>query len=126
VTKLLYCEPCGSILSPNRAARQPRWCTCARHAIWWENPSAGDIRLHDKFSVRDGTHVNGIPHRPAAYVLGLHNALLEDPSEVTTAAFVETVLRRTPSNYIFKEAMSLIIKFRPGVSDDSRWAAELP
>ncbi len=127
MTKLLYCDVCQNIVQLKKTPRIPVWCDCKRHAAWWENPSAGDVRLHDAQAVRHGGHTNGVPHAPAGWVLGLHNALLTSQiEEVTTEAFVTRVLASTPDNYIFRQAGSLIVKFRPGVSDDSRWAENLP
>lgn len=113
--KLLFCQSCSDIISPNQDARHPRWCRCGSHAVWWENPFTGEIRVHHKRAQRGG-----------AMLIGLHNGILSAAEMRTTRSTVEALLASTPDTYIFKQANSLVIKFAPGMSSDSAWAEALP
>lgn len=118
--KLLYCQQCGDIIAPHPTPRQPRWCRCKRHAVWWEDPRAGTLRLHDAV----GSFV--IPVRPRAYVIGLTNMLLGYDDEAhghITADVVNEMIDAHEDSYIFKRWRSLVIRIRPGESGDTRWAA---
>lgn len=45
--KVLLCLDCGDIIAPLPKAREPRLCNCERHAVWWEDPNTGQIRVCD-------------------------------------------------------------------------------
>jgi len=60
---------------------------------------------------------------PSVWVLGLHNGFLHHPSAGTPSSEdVWLLLADTPSSYIFKKTISLIIRIRPGQSSDTAWA----
>lgn len=124
--KLLYCQACGDILAPLATARTPRWCRCGAHAIWWENPALGVLRLYERdgrYDPPDGREHTWSrkrsPHR--AYVLGLHNGFLAYGHEA-----IPELLASTPSTYLFKTANSILVRIRPGESNDTDWADTLP
>lgn len=112
--KALYCQVCGDIIAPNREKLKPRWCRCGRHAVWWIDPAAGVLRVHDKF----GGAAN-------AYVLGFHNQFLHF-SGTHTAVTMQRIVDATPNNYLFAQQGSVVVRFRPGETDDTAWATELP
>jgi hypothetical protein len=114
--KLLYCQQCGDIIAPYRQVNKVRYCNCRRHAVWWENPAMGILRVCDT----DGTP-NGWPIQASAYVLGLHNDFLQWPGRLDALAYTE-ILDQTPDNYLFKQQNSVIIRFRPGETGDTSWA----
>lgn len=113
--KLLFCEDCGDITAPNRDANVPRWCRCKRHAVWWTNPVTGDLRLHDRRAAND-----------RGFVLGITNAFLYCPARTMDAPMIAAIIDRHPDYFLFKQQRSCIIRFRPGETDDSAWAPELP
>lgn len=112
--KLLFCTSCGDITAPFRKDREVRYCRCGRHYIWWEDGEKGIVRVHDTRKIND-----------SAYLLGVHNGFLMYPHS-HTKEIISLLLETTPDYYIFKTQNSLIIRFRPGESSDSAWAAELP
>lgn len=121
--KLLYCEPCGDIIAPFAEALRVRWCRCGRHAVWWENPYSGVLRLWDKVHgpamLRDK---RPYPREPRAYVIGLTNLLLHRVGPIN-AEVVQQMIDRHEDYYLFKQWRSLVIRIRPGESDDTGWAA---
>lgn len=138
----MLCADCGDLVSPAGRDLVARWCNCRRHAAWWVDGARGIFAVHDaQFPARNG----GDGGR--AWVIGLHNGLLtrgglthETPrmarpeldmaattgNSCTTAADVTEILAITPDTYIFKRARSLAIRFTPGHSGDTMWAAQLP
>lgn len=124
--KLIFCEDCGDIVAPSKIDLKVRWCDCGRHAVWWENGRQGKLVLHDKIAgVKDRTDsiYDGFPNpKPKAWVIGLHNAVLtEELSANDTAARIAEA-----EGYLFKSRGSLVIKFRPLESNDTRWSSKLP
>ncbi len=119
--KALVCQVCGDIIAPLAQPRQPRWCRCQTHAVWWEDPARGDIRLFQQFGPK---HESGVPVMPRAFVLGLHNGFLYGGQ--TTRQLIEEVLADTPDDYVFRQIGHLAAMIRPGSTRDTRWAAELP
>lgn len=119
--KLLFCEVCGDIVAPHRQALETRSCNCQRHTVWWVDPSAGVLRVNDRYGHDSGTF-KGWPFEAKAWVLGLHNAFLGWPYN-HDADSIKAILDATPDSYIFKTWGSVIIRIRPGESGDTRWAA---
>lgn len=62
------------------------------------------------------------PHR--AWVLGLHNKFLT--ADRLGKAGVKAIIDNTPDTYIFKHWESVIIRIRPGASNDTDWSEQLP
>jgi hypothetical protein len=123
--KLMLCEECGDIVAPSRTDFKVRWCDCGRHAIWWENGAAGNLVLHDKAagkatpgSIYDGFPVGG----PRAWVLGIHNGALTEDLNPSVVALMITCAK----GYIFEKTGSLIARFRPLATNDTRWSSKLP
>lgn len=114
--KLLMCELCGDIIAPHRKAREPRLCTCQAHAVWWEDPIRGDLRVCALGSV------NGWPHVAQAWVLGITNSFLGYPKRLDKDAIAQIVASHD-DYYLFKKWESCIIRIRPGETSDTRWAA---
>ncbi len=124
--KLLYCEACGDIIAPYRVANKPRWCACERHAIWWVNPYAGEVRLFDREAPLGWIEQHRYPRRPMAYLLGITNLLLNDPNQGMSAERVQAMIDAHDDYYLFKRYRSLIVRIRPGEADSTAWAAALP
>ena len=128
MTKLMYCEFCHSIVQPDNKPRQPTFCSCKQHAVWWEDPRAGvlavyyagQMSLMVKRAAQLRTQVM-YPTVPYVYVLGLHNGLLRFEGS-STKKKIEDELAATPDSYLFKTQNSLIIKIRPGESGDTGYA----
>lgn len=128
MTKLLFCAECGDVVAPSHVDKQPRFCRCQRHAVWWDDGSKGHVRVIDTW----------VPHRSSslgakAWIIGIHNGLLTEGGITcdagngqTTAAQVAALLDDTPDTYLFKRANSLVIRFTPGSTGDSNWASSLP
>lgn len=124
--KLMLCEECGDIVAPSRTDFKVRWCDCGRHAAWWENGRAGKLVLHDKVSGvldRPDSIYDGFPKSgPKAWVLGIHNGALTEKLD-------PGVVRRMLANsigFIFHDVGSLIARFRPLATNDTRWSSKLP
>ncbi len=140
MTKLLFCGACFDLVSPDPVNMQPRWCRCKRHAVWWRDGAKGLISVNDKMFFNRNGGDGGV-----GWIIGIHNGLLteggvtahgyraadkiNDPPQyaeikgnlVTTKETVDALLDDTPDSYIFKRAMSLIIRISPGESSDSQW-----
>jgi hypothetical protein len=135
--KLLYCQECGDIIAPFPMPRHPRFCRCALHAVWWEDPKRGILRLHEvgaRWRPKNPDYHGGPDAQPGwqrkqtehrAYVLGLHNQFLGYPSGHSKES-IRGIIEATPSSYIFRTQESVIIRIRPGESNDTDWAEELP
>jgi hypothetical protein len=109
--KLLHCAWCGDFISPYRENHKPRTCQCGRYTVWWENNRLGVLR------VRDNTD-----DRRYGWVIGLHNGLLELPEPIKDH-HIAGLLAECPDTYIFKRIGSLVIRIRPGESNDTAWVA---
>jgi hypothetical protein len=144
MTKLMFCGDCGDVVSPGLRDMNPRYCECGRHAVWWRDGSKGLISVHDiKFPERNGGDGG------KAWVIGLHNHILqmgglmantslraytpnEDPdmpytgNHRTRKAWVEQALADTPDSYLFKQVNSMVVRFAPGATSDSKWEAVVP
>lgn len=125
--KLMLCEKCYDLVAPSSKPFVPRWCECRRHAVWWEDPAAGKLVLHDgaDHAVKPGSIYDGLPKGgPKAWVIGISNDLiLYDLNSPERAA---QSLAATPDTYLFKQRNSLVVKFRPLESGDTRWSSTLP
>jgi len=122
--KLMYCEDCGDIVSPY-GNYKPRWCACGRHAVWWEDGAAGKLVLYDKVERRDckGSTYDGFPMKgPRAWVLGIHNGALTEKLNPSSVSLMLIAAK----GYIFQEQGSLIARFRPLGTSDTRWSYTLP
>lgn len=120
--KLLYCQDCGDIIAPWSEALRPRWCRCARHAVWWVDPSRGVLRLHDKYYPTAGSDDGPkTPRQPRAYFIGLTNLLLRHEG-IIDAKDVQEMIDAHEDTYIFKRIRSLVLRCRPGESSDTAWA----
>lgn len=130
MTKLLFCEECIDIVAPNPSPREPRWCRCRHHAVWWEDPKHGILRVFEEGAeyrpleeARQGWARKLSPHR--AYVLGLHNDFLAFPG-VHSKQSINEIILTTPESYLFRTQGTVIIRIRPGASNDTDWADQLP
>lgn len=118
--KLLYCEQCGDIISPNRGNFKPRWCECKRHAVWWVDGSRGILRVHD---IEGPTDQGPSHYNQRAWVLGVHNQFLQwEGGYGTSRDMIDTILDATPDTYLFKQVGSVIVRIRPGKSNDTGWS----
>lgn len=124
--KLLFCQECGDIVAPHRRDRNPRFCECQRHAVWWEDGRAGVLRLYDAATPPKVIEERRYPSRPRAYVIGLTNALLGYEGQSLNADVVQQLIDSHSDYYLFKRWRSLVIRIRPGESGDTAWAARLP
>jgi hypothetical protein len=117
--KLLYCQDCGDIVAPNPRANQPRYCRCARHALWWVNPFTGVLRVHDTLG-REGQPMP----EARAYVLGLTNSFLMAPAGTDWKGDTSIeIADGHEDHYLFKQRRHCVIRMRPGESGDTRWAS---
>lgn len=117
--KLLYCQDCGDIIAPFRQKNKPRYCACTRHALWWEDPQKGIVRVYDKYGD------DGQPIEAKAWLIGMTNLWLQYPSETLTKEDYEAIIDAHDDYYLFKRQRSVAIRFRPGMTGDSGWA-QLP
>ena len=128
MTKLMFCGECGDVVSPGLNTKEVRWCQCKRHAVWWDNPHSGQIRVHDSW-MPERTGGDG----GQAWIIGLHNGVLtfggliadHRKNLLTKKQDVEFLLSTTPDTYLFKTANSLVVRISPGSSNDTAWS-QLP
>ncbi len=123
--KLLYCEDCGDIVAPSPKREGVRKCRCGNHAVWWDNPSSGQLRVcccvgHPEMVKA----LKGEPHvSPSCWVIGLTNLLLHFPLNRTpNAEEVQEIIDKHPDSYIFKQTRSMVIRIRVGQSGDTAYA----
>jgi hypothetical protein len=124
--KLIFCEVCGDIVAPDPVARRVRECACGTHAVWWEDPQAGQLRVCYKSGHKHLVAANnGAPRgRPEVFVVGISNAILQFKGDAMLSAdAVQAVIDQHPESYIFRKARSLVIRIRPGDSNDTAWSA---
>lgn len=112
--KLLHAMCCETIVVPNSEPFKENWCKCLKSCCWWENPWAGTFGC---FSY------NGISK---VAILGLHNGLLVAHFPVFDKEYgciqgsdIKAIITNTPDNFIFKQVNSLVVRFRPGFSNDT-------
>lgn len=111
--KLLYCLDCRNIIQPF-VKNIPRFCSCEKHAIWWENNNK--VVVYCK-SMKE----------KKCYVLGIHNNfLLMDEGQGLYKEQIQNILKNTPDNYLFKRWNSLIVRIIPGLSGDTQFTDKLP
>lgn len=114
--KFLFCEECAGWAIPGSPIK-PAWCRCLRHAVWWQDPNLGILRVHD------GDYPDGVVRDRKAWVIGIHNGLLTwSGGYGTSREMVEEILARTPDTYLFKTCHSLVVRFRPGTTSDTAYA----
>ena len=109
--KILFAECCGSLVVPHSEPDNPNYCKCRSACCWWDNPHTG---LFACWSTLGKYYVS---------IIGLHNGLLADltpPNSHVTKTDMEQILADTPSTYLFKTLNSLVIRFRPGFTNDTR------
>jgi hypothetical protein len=110
--KLMIAKCCGEIVVPSPQAFHPTFCLCGNSAVWWRNPQRGIISFAN------------VPLFPGPEGLGLHNEFLTIPL-VRPQGYIhrdqiEGILLRTPESYIFKRANSVVVRFLPGATSDSK------
>jgi hypothetical protein len=114
--KILFAECCGDLVVPDVCVPgRVRWCKCRLACCWWRNPYTGDFSC---WSLRGDRFVS---------VLGINNALLtaeftqippNNEMGVIQADRMAKMIEDTPASYLFKTLKSLIIRVRPGFSND--------
>ena len=145
--KLLYCESCFSLVVPHQRDKVVRWCPCGESACWWDDGARGNfaifrddgnarmvsglglhnglLRAHFR---RMGETTAGSDLKVAATVEDAMAAI--EKHEATPeygciqADAIAAILEATPSNYVFKQVGSLIIRFRPGFTSDVRFVSD--
>jgi hypothetical protein len=116
--KLLYCQDCGDFVRPFLEERRPRACHCGRHAVWREAEPKPMLWVFD---------TKGEGHSaPRAFVVGLADPFIHDPSPLTSRALFEATMRKMPPNTAIGRAGTWAVKYRPGITPDSGWAMHLP
>jgi hypothetical protein len=121
--KLMFAECCATLVVPCRRDYRVRHCDCKQAACWWEDGQAGRLAVY----------AMGGKHRVS--VLGLMNDLLhaefsthEDrmkPGEIREYGCIQgdkikAMVENCPSNYVFKQLGSVIGRFRPGFTNDTK------
>lgn len=124
--KLLFCENCGDLVTPSKNPHFPKFCECRGSCCWWIDPKVGKFAVWSQFGQKKVS------------VIGIHNALLTTPyPEITNesktvevgclqGATMSHLIDETPNSYLFKQLRSLIVRFRPGFSNDSIFVAQMP
>lgn len=116
--KLLWARCCATLVVPHQKDFVVRWCGCRQSAVWWEDGALGKLAL---FNAAGSWRIEG---------LGLHNDLLRfnlarEGCGTVTLPEIKTILEATPSSYVFKQVESLIIKFRPGYTNDVKFISNI-
>jgi hypothetical protein len=106
--KLLLCQQCLDIVTPDSSPLIIRYCNCKKSGCFWDNPLTGEFAIYNASK--------------QARVLGIHNGLLT--KDGMGADTVQEIISNTPDNYLFKSWNSLIVMIYPGFSYDTRWATE--
>jgi len=107
--KLLWASCCFSIVVPNKNAKTIKYCDCGNSCVWWDNPATGELGV-------SSNDINKVS------VLGIHNGLLlSECSSYVDKHKMEEILKNTETNYLFKTMNSLIIRFTPGNTSDTRF-----
>lgn len=123
--KALFCQKCGSIVSPPAKDLDVRWCDCQRHAIWWLKGERGIVRVHD---IEGPTPEGPAAYNRRAWLLGISNELLEAPDHCTEDGefYSECFEQRKETGVtLFQRYGTFIVRFRPGETGDSAYA-QLP
>lgn len=120
--KILYAECCGTLIVPDNQADTPRWCDCGKSSVWWIDPRKGILGIYS---------VNGIP---GVSVIGLNNSLLREPFTKMNdgreygciqGTIIKRLIEETPQSYVFKQVESLVIRVRPGFTNDVKFFESL-
>lgn len=108
--KLLLCEACGTIAAPMQHPypiiyKIPVQCLCGESWCWWENAEMGILKVYGE----------------NARVLGIANNLLRAKCDYYAVRDfeMEKLIEEIPDNYLFKKFKSLIIKYKPGFTEDT-------
>lgn len=117
--KMMFARCCDTLVVPHPTDRVVRRCKCKRSACWWESGAEGQFRMY-----------NASGNMQMTEGLGLHNGLLSiHPDSYYALGTVsktqfEVMLDATPDSYVFKQVGSMIIKFRPGYTNDVVFIAD--
>lgn len=129
--KLMFCERCGELVVPSAKPRQYRPCYCGHHAVWWEDPQLGILRVYDatrNITTRTMADPEGEEYEytgppdgwaSTVWIIGLHNQWMMH--QLSGRKAIDAVLSQTPDSYIFKRDGSIAIKIRPGQSSDTAY-----
>lgn len=126
--KVLFCLDCGDMIAPLPKPRAIRVCNCERHAVWWENPQEGQIRVCDfgpavaRLTNEQRASVGGAPMvEPRCYLVGIDNAFLLYQGELGRKAIKE-IYESAGSTMLFRSWNSCVVRFKPGETSDSAWS----
>lgn len=107
--KLMFATCCNSLVVPDLTANIKTACTCGQSSVWWEDPVAGKLVISSSFFGN-------------VSVIGLHNKLLTLPcNSYINKVQMEEILQNTSNDYLFKTMNSLVIRFKPELSSDTRF-----
>lgn len=126
--KVLFCLDCGDMIAPLPKPRSIRVCNCERHAVWWENPQEGQIRVCD-FGPISGRLSNelraqqcGAPMvEPRCYLIGIDNNFLLYKGELGRKT-IKQIAESAGATMMFRSWESCVVRFRPGETSDSAWS----
>jgi len=119
--KLLFAECCGDLIVPASYAHSPRWCRCGSACCWWREPLSG---LFSCYSIHGEQKVS---------ILGINNSLLytefpkikNEGKETEFGAIqrnaIQEMIEQTPDHFLFKQMRSMIVRFRPGFTNDTKF-----
>jgi hypothetical protein len=115
--KILFAECCGALVVPGSGG-EVSWCRCKAACCWWEDPPSGKFACHSHFGI------NGVS------VIGIHNSLLSEMFPNGFGAIqkntIKQIIEDTPETYLFKTVESLIVRFRPEFTNDTKFYHQLP
>jgi hypothetical protein len=110
--KLLFAGCCMDLVVPIGTANQVKYCKCGKCCVWWENPFTGQIAVYG-------------PSLDEVSIIGIHNGLLSHPNQsYISKDIIQNILRETSDYYLFKTMESLIIRFQPGNTSDSKFVKD--
>lgn len=98
--KALLCTDCFDLVALDTSAR---FCKCGKCAARWEDPYKGTAIYAEKGDACKN-----------CWGIGIHNHLLIMDSYDSW---------KLADGYLFKEKQSMIVKFKPGTTNDTRWTS---
>lgn len=108
---------------------EPKWCKCGRHAYWWISDS--EVRVFDARQpewlqkVTDEHFASHWNTESRAFILGLMNDILWTKGDVLERDDYERMWSTAPETAQFRWKRSVIVRIRPGHSNDTAYAREV-
>lgn len=111
--KIMFAECCRMLVVPYTKESKIRSCDCGKSHVWWENSLSGKLVLYSED--HNNITVIGLHNGLLTHDMGRHYAVLKDD--------MKSIIDKTSEGFLFKTYESLVIRVKPAMMSDMRWAS---